>query len=99
MYTLLQLNEMSESELRELAKSFGIKKADSESVETLAYAIIDHEAETASKEKANDAKEKKAPRKRAEKPAQDKEQADKKTAAKKTAKRTTTKTVIKKAKD
>ena len=47
MYTLLQLNEMSESELRELAKSFGIKKADSESVETLAYAIIDHEAETA----------------------------------------------------
>ena len=99
MYTLLQLNEMSESELRELAKSFGIKKADSESVETLAYAIIDHEAETASKEKANDAKEKKSPRKRAEKPAQDKEQADKKTAAKKTAKRTTTKIVSKKAKD
>ena len=42
MYTLLQLNEMSESELRELAKSFGIKKADSESVETLAYAIIEN---------------------------------------------------------
>ena len=56
-------------------QSFGIKKADSESLETLAYAIIDHEAETASKVKASDAKEKKTPKKKAEKPAKDKEQA------------------------
>lgn len=99
MYTLLQLNSMSESELRELAKSFGIKKADSESLETLAYAIIDHEAETASKVKASDAKEKKTPKKKAEKPAKDKEQAEKKPAAKKTAKKANEKTASKKAKE
>lgn len=99
MYTLLQLNSMSESELRELAKSFGIKKADSESIETLAYAIIDHEAETASKVKASDAKEKKTPKKKAEKPAKDKEQAEKKPAAKKTAKKTNEKPAAKKAKE
>ena len=99
MYTLLQLNSMSESELRELAKSFGIKKADSESLETLAYAIIDHEAETASKVKASDAKEKKTPKKKAEKPAKDKEQAEKKSAAKKTAKKTNEKSAAKKAKE
>ncbi|MGN0213769.1 MAG: transcription termination factor Rho [Muribaculaceae bacterium] len=99
MYTLLQLNSMSESELRELAKSFGIKKSDSESLEALAYAIIDHEAETASKVKASDAKEKKPAKKKAEKPAKDKEQTAKKASAKKPAKKTTVKKDDKKQKE
>ncbi|MGM9803931.1 MAG: transcription termination factor Rho [Muribaculaceae bacterium] len=90
MYTLLELNSMNESDLRALAKSFGIKKSDSESLETLAYAIIDHEAETASKEKANDAKEKKPGRKKNDKKVSEKDTVakEKKPAAKK---KTTTK--------
>ncbi len=76
MYTLLELNSMSESDLRSLAKSMGIKKSDSESLEILAYAIIDKQAEDASKAKANDAKEKKPAKKKAAKPAKDKEPAD-----------------------
>ena len=43
MYTLLELNAMPENELRAVAKELGIKKSDTETLETLAYAIIDHQ--------------------------------------------------------
>ncbi len=79
---------MSESDLRSLAKSMGIKKSDSESLETLAYAIIDQQAVDASKAKVSDAKEKKPAKKKTTKSAKDKESADaKKVEAEKTAKK------------
>ena len=46
MYNINQLNEMSEDQLRELAKSMGLKKVDSTSHDQLVYDVLDHQAET-----------------------------------------------------
>jgi len=46
MYNIDQLTEMSETQLRELAKSMGIKKADSLDVNDLIYDVLDQQAET-----------------------------------------------------
>ena len=46
MYNIDQLNEMSEGQLRELAKSMGLKKVDSIPQEALVYEVLDHQAET-----------------------------------------------------
>ena len=46
MYTINQLNEMSEDQLRELAKSMGMKKVDSIPHDDLVYQVLDHQAET-----------------------------------------------------
>ena len=46
MYILEQLNEMTEAQLHELAKSMGLKKVDSLEREALVYEILDHQAET-----------------------------------------------------
>ncbi|MBQ9556637.1 MAG: transcription termination factor Rho [Muribaculaceae bacterium] len=46
MYNIDQLNAMSEEQLRELAKSMDIKKADSVDREDLVYQILDHQAES-----------------------------------------------------
>ena len=45
MYIIDQLNEMSEDQLRELAKSMGIKHVDMDNREQLVYAVLDHQAE------------------------------------------------------
>ncbi|MBR5686274.1 MAG: transcription termination factor Rho [Muribaculaceae bacterium] len=45
MYNINQLNEMSESQLRDLAKSMGLKKVDSASHDDLVYQVLDHQAE------------------------------------------------------
>ena len=78
---------MPEAELRAIAKDLGIKKSETEGLETLAYAIIDHQAEMASKSKVGDAKEKKTTKKKTEKnkeaAADEKKPAAKKTASKK----------------
>ena len=77
---------MPENELRAVAKELGIKKSDTETLETLAYAIIDHQAEVASKDKAGNAKAKRTTKKKSE---TDKEAAgdEKKPAAKRTTKK------------
>ena len=46
MYTLDQLNEMSDEKIRELAKSMGIKQVGSTDKEQLVYQVLDHQAET-----------------------------------------------------
>ena len=46
MYNIDQLNEMTEAQLRELAKSMGLKKVDSLELEALVFEILDHQAET-----------------------------------------------------
>ena len=46
MYKLEQLNEMSEDQLRDLAKSMGLKKVDTVPLDDLVFQIIDHQAET-----------------------------------------------------
>ena len=46
MYNINQLNEMNEDQLRELAKSMGIKRVDSASQEDLVFQVLDHQAET-----------------------------------------------------
>ncbi len=46
MYNIEQLNEMTEAQLHELAKSMGLKKVDSLEREALVYEILDHQAET-----------------------------------------------------
>ena len=78
---------MPENELRAVAKELGIKKSDTETLETLAYAIIDHQAEVASKDKASNGKAKRTTKKKSE---TDKEAAgdEKKPAAKRTTKKT-----------
>ena len=46
MYNINQLNEMSDEQLRELAKSMGLKKVDSVNHDGLVYQVLDHQAET-----------------------------------------------------
>ena len=46
MYNINQLNEMSDEQLRELAKSMGIKRPDSTSHDDLVYQVLDKQAET-----------------------------------------------------
>ena len=46
MYNINQLNEMSEDQLRELAKSMGLKRVDSTPHDELVYEVLDHQAET-----------------------------------------------------
>ena len=46
MYNIDQLQKMSESQLRDLAKSLGMKKVDSTPHEDLVYQLLDHQAET-----------------------------------------------------
>ena len=46
MYNIEQLNEMSDGQLRELAKSMGIKHVDSAEHDALVYQVLDHQAET-----------------------------------------------------
>lgn len=52
MYSLAELNEMEEQELRNVAESMGIKKASSMPRTELEYAIIDQSAATTAKEEA-----------------------------------------------
>ena len=46
MYNINQLNEMSDEQLRELAKSMGIKRVDSAEHDDLVYQVLDMQAET-----------------------------------------------------
>ena len=46
MYNINQLNQMSEEQLRELAKSMGLKRVDSFDHDSLVYEVLDHQAET-----------------------------------------------------
>ena len=46
MYNINQLSEMSESQLRDLAKSMGLKKVDTVSHDDLVYQVLDLQAET-----------------------------------------------------
>ena len=46
MYNINQLNAMSDEQLRELAKSMGIKKVDSIDHDDLVFQVLDHQAET-----------------------------------------------------
>ncbi len=46
MYNINQLNQMSEEQLRELAKSMGLKHVDSFDHDSLVYEVLDHQAET-----------------------------------------------------
>ncbi len=46
MYTITQLNAMSEEQLRELAKTMGLKKLDSLSHEDIVFQVLDHQAES-----------------------------------------------------
>ena len=45
MYNIIQLDAMNEEQLRELAKSMGIKKVDSVERQQLVYQVLDHQAE------------------------------------------------------
>ena len=45
MYNINQLNAMSDEQLRELAKSMGIRRADSANHDDLVYEVLDHQAE------------------------------------------------------
>ena len=44
MYNINQLNQMSEEQLRELAKSMGLKRVDSFDHDSLVYEVLDHQA-------------------------------------------------------
>jgi transcription termination factor Rho len=46
MYNINQLSEMGDEQLRELAKSMGIKRVDSLDHDALVYEVLDHQAET-----------------------------------------------------
>ena len=46
MYNINQLNEMSDEQLRDLAKSMGIKRVDSIDHDDLVYQVLDQQAET-----------------------------------------------------
>ena len=46
MYNINQLNEMSDEQLRDVAKSMGLKHVDSADHEGLVYQVLDHQAET-----------------------------------------------------
>ncbi len=45
MYNINQLNEMSDDQLRELAKSMGLKRVDSINHDELVFEVLDHQAE------------------------------------------------------
>ena len=45
MYNINQLNEMSDDQLRELAKSMGLKRVDSTDHDQLVFEVLDHQAE------------------------------------------------------
>ena len=49
MYSFNDLNEMSESQLRDIARSMGLKKVDTTDVEELMYQVLDHQAAEAAK--------------------------------------------------
>ena len=66
MYNIDQLNEMSENQLRDLAKSMGLKKVDSVSRDDLVYEVLDHQAES---DAANTPEPTKRRRERIRKPA------------------------------
>ena len=66
MYTIDQLNEMSEEQLRELAKSMGLKKVDSVDISGLVFQVLDHQAEA---DAANSSEPTKRRRERIRKPA------------------------------
>ena len=66
MYNINQLNEMSDEQLRDLAKSMGIKRVDSIDHDDLVYEVLDHQAET---EAANAPEPTKRRRERIRKPA------------------------------
>ena len=83
MYSKIELLKMSEPELRELAKSMGVKKWDNAPLETLAYGIIDAEADAAS-EAHTDKPEKKHNHKQKKKSAEAKEKQQKKSKSTKT---------------
>ena len=46
MYNINQLNEMSDAQLRELAKSMGVKRVETADHDDLVYQLLDHQAET-----------------------------------------------------
>lgn len=46
MYNIDQLNAMSDDQLRELAKSMGLKHVDSTDLNALVFEVLDHQAET-----------------------------------------------------
>ena len=66
MYNIDQLNEMSDEQLRDLAKSMGIKRVDSIDHDDLVYEVLDHQAEA---EAANAPEPTKRRRERIRKPA------------------------------
>ena len=66
MYNIDQLNEMSDEQLRELAKSMGVKHVDVIEHDSLVYEVLDHQAET---EAANAPEPGKRRRERIRKPA------------------------------
>lgn len=49
MYSFNDLNEMSESQLRDVARSMGLKKVDTTNTEELLYQVLDHQAAEAAK--------------------------------------------------
>ncbi len=53
MYNINQLNEMSDEQLRELAKSMGIKRVDSIEHDSLVFQVLDTQAETEAANAAN----------------------------------------------
>lgn len=46
MYTISELNEMPDPELKAVAESMGLKKINTDEKESLVYRILDHQAET-----------------------------------------------------
>lgn len=53
MYNIDQLKEMSDEQLRELAKSMGIKRVDSVEHDDLVFQVLDQQAETEAANAAN----------------------------------------------
>jgi transcription termination factor Rho len=81
MYTIIQLNSMTEEEVRRLAADMGMKKADSTDLQDAVYYILDNQAITSAKELAEKGDFQKQGRKRS--PKQKKDKAEK-TVAKET---------------
>ena len=46
MYTISDLNEMTDEQLTSVAEGMGLKKIDNSDKEKLVYRILDHQAET-----------------------------------------------------
>ena len=53
MYTLDELNAMSEDQLRKLANEMGMNNTDSVGSQTMAYYILDNQAITTAKEQSS----------------------------------------------